>query len=298
MTSEKSLQEERGALTLEIQEFVREKGVKESELEKIALQLEEERSEFENYRSAAQSELERNLEANEADRRTLEEERMRFQQTRDETLAELQSEHQRLEKDRETFESTRSTILAELTSERGELTGAVDEFERMRNEASAKLDTEKAKVRDKEIEVEKIREELVQQKWKLVRERKHYDEERKQLARLLLGMGEKISTNGIGNQAEDVLGDDMELSALQRELPVYNGEIGEAQLLGTVPIYPSTTVGDIRTFIAEKYVSSPGFSLKKRTTPIRRSADGNQAVDYFRPGDYVITQNGEAEKTP
>ena len=131
-----------------------------------------------------------------------------------------------------------------------------------------------------------------------MRERKHYDEERKQLARLLLGMGEKISTNGIGNQAEDVLGDDMELSALQRELPVYNGEIGEAQLLGTVPIYPSTTVGDIRTFIAEKYVSSPGFSLKKRTTPIRRSADGNQAVDYFRPGDYVITQNGEAEKTP
>lgn len=97
----------------------------------------------------------------------------------------------------------------------------MEEFERMRNEATSKLDQEKQKLRDSEVEVEKIREDLVQQKWKLVRERKHYDEERKQLARLLLGMGEKISTNGIGNQAEDVLGDDsgLDLSGLQRELP-------------------------------------------------------------------------------
>ena len=94
----------------------------------------------------------------------------------------------------------------------------MEEFERMRNEATSKLDQEKQKLRDSEVEVEKIREDLVQQKWKLVRERKHYDEERKQLARLLLGMGEKISTNGIGNQAEDVLGDDsgLDLSGLQR----------------------------------------------------------------------------------
>ena len=59
--SERSLQEERGALTLEIQEFVREKGAKEGELEKIALQLEEERSEFENYRSAAQQKFDTSL---------------------------------------------------------------------------------------------------------------------------------------------------------------------------------------------------------------------------------------------
>ena len=64
----------------------------------------------------------------------------------------------------------------------------MEEFERMRNEATSKLDQEKQKLRDSEVEVrEKIREDLVQQKRKLVRERKHYDEERKQLARLSSG---------------------------------------------------------------------------------------------------------------
>ncbi len=119
-------------------------------------------------------------------------------------------------------------------------------------------------------------------------------------------MGEKISTNGIGNQAEDVLGmDDLGeiaplASPMQRELAVYNGEVGDAQLLGSVPIYPSTTVGDIRTYIAEKFVQTPGFSIKKRTTPIRRSMDTSAAVDYFRPGDYIITQGQDdrIDRTP
>jgi len=79
---------------------------------------------------------------------------------------------------------------------------------------------------------------------------------------------------------------------------VYNGEIGEAKLLGTVKVGVNTTVGDVRTAIAERYASSPSFSLKKRTTPIKRSADNATALDYFGPGDYVITQEQSKETTP
>ena len=102
-----------------------------------------------------------------------------------EKLSSLHGEQARLDKDRETFESTRSGVLAELTAERGELSKAVEEFERLRDETSARLHNEKTKVRSQEVENDKLKEDLVQQKWKLVRERKHYDEERKQLGRNL-----------------------------------------------------------------------------------------------------------------
>ncbi len=50
-------------------------------------------------------------------------------------------------------------------------------------------------------ELDRLTAEVSQQKWLLVREKKSYEDERRQLARLLLGMGEKISCSTPDDQS-------------------------------------------------------------------------------------------------
>ena len=49
--------------------------------------------------------------------------------------------------------------------------------------------------------LEKLHNDVSRTKWRMGQERKVADEERKQLARMLLGMGEKISTNALPSDA-------------------------------------------------------------------------------------------------
>ena len=154
-------------------------------------------------------------------------------------------------------------------------------------------------------DLEKLEQELTNQKWRLVKERKHYEEERKHLSRLLLGMGEKMSNNGFASVEDEMTMLEQEMieahkdNSHKREVAVYQTAHAEENLLGIVPLYPSTTVGDIRVYIADKFLSSPSFSMKKKDSSIRITSDSYAAVDFFKPGDYIVAAVGAgAESNP
>lgn len=280
------LDAESAQLKADILSFEEDRKAKEVELTKIAAQLDEERAEFEGYRSASQAELERQLEAAEADRKRLKDEREKFEAFRVEATESISKEQERLDAERNEFESMKTAIQHELSADRDELAKALLEFERSRDEERAVLGAERSKVEGKQLEQERLQEELVNMKWKLARERRHYDDDRKQLAKLLLTMGEKISTADSFGGSQDAFDDDL---TAQKELPVYEKALGESNLLGTVPIYSSSTVGDVRAHIADKFSLTPTMALKRRGTPIKGHDNTAAAIDFFRPGDYLVT---------
>ena len=69
---------------------------------------------------------------------------------------------------------------------------------------------------------------------------------------------EKISTETIGAHSG---GEEFEA---QKEVPVYGGELGEGNLLGSVPVYSTSTVGEVKAFISERFTLTPGANLRKR----------------------------------
>ena len=164
--------------------------------------------------------------------------------------------------------------------------------------AEALLEDEKHRVTVMQQDLEKLEQELTNQKWRLVKERKHYEEERKHLSRLLLGMGEKMSNNGFASVEDEMTMLEQEMieahkdNSHKREVAVYQNAYAEENLLGIVPLYSSTTVGDIRVYIADKFLSSPTFSMKKKDSSIRITSDSYAAVDFFKPGDYIVAVAG------
>ena len=277
-----TIEAEKADLSDKLEAYDQERRTKEAELTQIAADLDREKTEFEGYRSTTQAELERQLESSDAERQRHEEETRAFEQFREETAESTRKQHEELEAQQQEFERMRGAVQAELGSDRDELARALLDFERTRDEERAALAAEKGRQDAKQQDLEKLHEELVNLRRKLARDRRHYDDERKHLAKMLLGMGEKISTETIGAHSG---GEEFEA---QKEVPVYGGELGEGNLLGSVPVYSSSTVGDVKAFISERFTLTPGANLRKRDAPISNGQDREEALNFFKAGDYIV----------
>ena len=163
---------------------------KETELHSIAAQLDEERSEFESYRGGATADIERVAEANARETALVEDERAKFESYRSAALGELRAEQARQDAARDEFEAHRKSKADELDARTADLSERVAAYAHDKAELEAKAEA-----------LEKLHNDVSRTKWRMGQERKVADEERKQLARMLLGMGEKISTNALPSDA-------------------------------------------------------------------------------------------------
>ena len=164
------------------------------ELQRIAAQLDEERGEFEAFRLAQSTGIAEREAACDAERQKLAADRATFDDAAAKTTARLDEEAARLHKERDAFETERVDASKSLAAEQEALRKLRETLEQEQEEWRLHAADAQAKLQEKAAELERLQEEVVQQKYKLVRERRGYDDERKQLARLLLGMGQKIST--------------------------------------------------------------------------------------------------------
>lgn len=259
-----------------------------------ASQLDEERREFESFKGSTKNDINVQLEALEEERRRVTDETSKFEAYRSEALNQLRLEQSALETERSEFDTQRSAMLSQLQSKRETLDAEITQHVKENARAESSIEEERHKLSVMQKDMEKLEQELTNQKWRLVKERKHYEEERKHLSRLLLGMGEKMSNNGFASVDDEISMLEQEMmdthkDAGKRELAVYSDTVGDANLMGIVPLYPSTTVGDIRSFIADKFLSTPLFMMKKKNATVRITHDSYAAIDFFKVDDYVVT---------
>lgn len=239
------------------------------------------------------------LEALEEERRRVTDETTKFEAYRSEALNQLRAEQSALENDRSEFDAHRGALLTQLQTKRETLDTEMTQHMKEHARAESALEEERHKLSVMQKDMEKLEQELTNQKWRLVKERKHYEEERRHLSRLLLGMGEKMSnSNGFASVEDEMSMLEQEMLETQkegkRELAVYADAVGDDRLMGIVPLYSSTTVGDIRSFIADKFLNTPLFTMKKKNATVRITHDSYAAVDVFKTDDYIVTTTTSA----
>eukprot|EP00898_Chlorokybus_atmophyticus_P005484 jgi/Chlat1/5937/Chrsp4S06267 len=218
----------------------------------------------------------------------------------------VKTERRKLSEERNAFEETRRKALVDRDENERSLARAVAELERSKEDHTRRVQSHQARLSEREESLERISGELVAQQWRLLQEKKHHDAERKQLAKLLLGVGEKISTSdynppakershGVGDNSTTTTGTEPKIG----EIAVFNGQQAGHSLLGTLPIHPSTTVGSLRA--RAKELASTGMSAAQAGSElvVRRGSSGGErdsvadttlAMDWLRPGDCVVAE--------
>jgi len=176
--------------------FEVDKTEKEAELLRLSQQLDEERAEFEGYRSATQGELERNLEACDDDKRVLNEERSTFDRYREQQMENIHKDQEELDSQRKKLEESRVSQQSDLNQQRQELQAAIRSFEEDSTKLNKEIEEKRDQLDSKMGELDMHTDDMVKQKYKLNRERKLHQDKRKQLAKLLRGLGESIGENG------------------------------------------------------------------------------------------------------